>query len=59
VIEFRVVGGRGLEPELHRIRKKFGIENNGLCLLISWTAELISRRAWSEDPPVEGEGEQF
>jgi hypothetical protein len=34
----------GLEPELHRIRKKFGIENNGLCLLISWTAELISRR---------------
>jgi len=43
----------GLEPELHRIRKKFGIEHNGLCLLISWTAELIYRRAWSEDPPEE------
>jgi hypothetical protein len=33
-----------------RIRKTFGIENNGLCLLISWTSELIYRRAWSETP---------
>ena len=43
-----------LEPELHRIRKKLGIEHNGLCLLISWTAELIYRRVWNDDPPAEG-----
>jgi len=44
-----------LDPALNRIRKKFGIEHNGLCLLISWTAELIGRRVWSDDPPAEGD----
>jgi hypothetical protein len=48
-----------LEPELNRIRKKFGIEHNGLCLVISWTAELIGRRVWTEDPPAEGRLRDF
>ena len=39
-----------IDPALNRIRKKFGIEHNGLCLLISWASELIYRRVWSEKP---------
>ena len=39
----------GLDPALNRIRKKFGIQNNGLCLLISWASELIDRRTWNEE----------
>jgi hypothetical protein len=31
-----------------RERRKFGIRNSGLCLLIALTAELIQRRAWEE-----------
>jgi hypothetical protein len=29
-------------------RRKFGVEHNGLCLLIAWTAELIQRRDWQD-----------
>jgi hypothetical protein len=29
-------------------RRKWGIENRGLCLLIAWTNELIQRRAFTE-----------
>lgn len=30
-------------------RRKWGIENRGLCLLIAWTNELIQQRFWRED----------
>jgi hypothetical protein len=30
-------------------RRKWGVENRGLCLLIAWTAELIQRRCWQAD----------
>lgn len=40
----------------HKIRKKFGIENNGLCLIVSWTTEIIAmgggwhpNEDWSEN----------
>jgi hypothetical protein len=39
-----------LDPAPNRIRKTFGIEHNGLCLLISWASELIYRRTWTEKP---------
>ena len=28
-------------------RRKWGVENNGICLLLAWTNELIQRREWS------------
>ncbi len=27
-------------------RRKWGIENNGICLLIVWTAEIIQQKLW-------------
>ena len=30
-------------------RRKWGVENRGLCLLIAWTAELIQRGSWQAD----------
>jgi hypothetical protein len=39
-----ILGGyRGQE------RRKFGVSNNGICLLIAWLAELIQRRAWKDE----------
>jgi len=38
-----ILGGyQGKEP------RKWGIENNGLCLLLAWTNELIQRRLWKD-----------
>jgi hypothetical protein len=38
-----ILGGyRGLE------RRKWGIEHNGLCLLIAWVTELVQRRDWQD-----------
>ena len=31
-------------------RRKFGVSNNGICLLIAWLAELVQRRAWKDEP---------
>ena len=37
----RILGGyKGKE------RRKWGIQNNGICLLLSWTNELIQQRAF-------------
>jgi len=47
----------GFDSAPNRIRKTLGIENNGLCLVISWASELINRRAWSQDPPLAGQEE--
>jgi hypothetical protein len=42
-----ILGGyRGQE------RRKFGVENNGLCLLIEWVAEL-ARRVWKDEHALE------
>lgn len=30
-------------------RRKWGVANRGLCLLIAWTAELIQRGSWEAD----------
>ena len=30
-------------------RRKWGVGNRGLCLLIAWTAELIQRGSWQAD----------
>jgi hypothetical protein len=30
-------------------RRKFGVQNSGLCLLIAWLAELAQRRAWKDE----------
>lgn len=38
-----IYGGYG-----DRVWRKFGIENDGLCLLISWTSELVQRGEWSD-----------
>ncbi len=27
-------------------RRKWGVENNGLCLLIAWSTEIIQQKAW-------------
>jgi hypothetical protein len=36
-----ILGGyRGQE------RRKWGVERNGICLLIAWVAELVQRRVW-------------
>ena len=32
-----------------RERKKWGVENNGLCLLLAWTNELVQQRVWKDD----------
>lgn len=37
-----ILGGYG-----GRERRKFGIENSGICLLASWTNELIQRKTWT------------
>jgi len=29
-------------------RRKWGVENNGICLLLAWIAELIQQRAWAD-----------
>jgi hypothetical protein len=29
-------------------RPKWGVKNNGICLLIAWTAEMIQQRDWSD-----------
>lgn len=29
-------------------RRKWGIENNGICLLLSWTNELIQQRKFTD-----------
>ena len=29
-------------------RRKWGIENRGLCLLLAWANELIQQRGWRE-----------
>jgi hypothetical protein len=43
---FDILGGyRGQEC------RKFGIEHNGICLLIAWVAELAQRRTWNDVIP--------
>ena len=45
-----------INEELHDIllayggreRRKWGIENSGLCLLIAWVNELIQQRRWQD-----------
>jgi hypothetical protein len=32
-----------------RERRKWGVENNGICLLVAWVNELIQQRAWKDD----------
>jgi hypothetical protein len=32
-----------------RERRKWGVENNGICLLIAWVNELVQQRKWKED----------
>jgi len=39
----QILGGYG-----GRERRKWGIENNGVCLLIAWVNELVQQRAWDE-----------
>ena len=29
-------------------RRKWGVENNGLCLLLAWTNEQVAQRAWTD-----------
>jgi hypothetical protein len=31
-----------------RERRKWGVENNGICLLIAWVNELVQQRQWKE-----------
>jgi hypothetical protein len=31
-----------------RERRKWGIEHNGICLLIAWVNELIQQRVWKD-----------
>jgi len=31
-----------------RERRKWGVENNGICLLIAWVNELVQQRAWKD-----------
>jgi len=31
-----------------RERRKWGVEHNGICLLIAWVNELIQQRAWKD-----------
>ena len=31
-----------------RERRKWGVENRGLCLIVAWTNELIQRRLWDD-----------
>jgi hypothetical protein len=39
-----ILGGyRGLE------RRKWGIEHNGICLLIAWVNELVQQHAWTTE----------
>jgi hypothetical protein len=33
-------------------RRKWGVKNNGICLLIAWTAELVQQRALKEEGVV-------
>jgi hypothetical protein len=41
-----ILGGYGGQE-----RRKFGVQNNGLCLLIAWVAELVQRHAWNDVIP--------
>ncbi len=29
-------------------RKKWGVQNKGLCLLLAWTNELVQQRNWTD-----------
>lgn len=29
-------------------RRKWGVENSGLCLLLAWTTEFIQQREWED-----------
>jgi hypothetical protein len=29
-------------------RRKWGVENSGLCLLIAWTTEILQQRQWED-----------
>jgi hypothetical protein len=35
-----------------RERRKWGIEHNGVCLLISWLCELVQRSARQDEPAL-------
>jgi len=43
-----ILGGYGGQE-----RRKFGVERNGLCLLIAWVAELAQRRVWKDEHALE------
>jgi hypothetical protein len=31
-----------------RERRKWGVEHNGICLLVAWVNELVQQRTWKE-----------
>jgi len=33
-------------------RRKWGVQHNGICLLATWTNEIIAQRQWVDDPRV-------
>jgi hypothetical protein len=30
--------------------RKWGVKNNGICLLLAWTNEMIQQRSWTDRP---------
>jgi hypothetical protein len=40
--------GRILDAYGGQERRKWGVENNGLCLVVAWLNELIQQRVWTD-----------